>query len=268
MLVKALAIQSEDPALCELIQATQANIANFCRLHFLPFPANLDRSKDIKQIKRQNLLLTGDGKGPYREVSVERGVDIGGWSWDVKIADFNNDQWQDLYVTNGTWVPNEVTPSNLYFVNDGSGKFEEQSGPAGNEDYLITAGATVFDMDNDGDLDMITVPVNGPLAVFRNNLQAGNAISFEFADHAGNRMGIGNRIEIYYGENDDLKQMREVQLGGGFQSFDAPVAYFGLGDHEQVNRVKIYWSTGEATEITGPISTGNRYLVSRRSLEN
>ena len=44
---------------------------------------------------------------------------------------------------------------------------------------------------------------------------------------------------------------------------DAPIAYFGLGDFDQVDRVEIHWSTGERSEIQGDFAAGARYIVTR-----
>lgn len=100
------------------------------------------------------------------------------------------------YIVNGTWVTNEVSPSNPFFHNQGDGQFKEASGPFGLEDYLITATATAFDIDNDGDLDMVTNPVNGSATIFRNNAQNGNSIGFEFRDMAGKYFDINSFVEI------------------------------------------------------------------------
>jgi hypothetical protein len=141
--------------------------------------------------------------------------------------------------------------------------FSEQSGPFGLEDYLISAAATALDIDYDGDLDIITIPVNGPVQAFINNLQSGNAIGIEFRDHVGNYFGIGARVEISYGENGARRQMREVQSGGGFQSFDAPGVHFGLGDYDKVQAVSIFWADGGTTRIAKPLAAGAFYLIER-----
>jgi len=57
--------------------------------------------------------------------------------------------------------------------------------------------------------------------------------------------------------------MREIQASGGFISFDAPVAYFGLGQFTRVDRVEVEWSTGERTEIRGDFPAGARYVLRR-----
>ena len=121
MLVKDLAIQNNDPDLCALIPVNQARARQYCDIHFRKIrqPSAAELQESIPQILRRNVLLTPRGDGKYAERAVEDGLEIGGWSWDVKIADVDNDGWQDVYVVNGTWVPNEVSPSNLFFSQRG-----------------------------------------------------------------------------------------------------------------------------------------------------
>ena len=122
---------------------------------------------------------------------------------------------------------------------------------------------TYIDMDNDGDLDIITVPVIGPLNVYVNNEHENNAITFEFRDSKGNYFGIGNKIFIYYGENDERHQVREIKSGGGFLSFDAPIAHFGLGKYDKVNKVEVVWSTGEKTILDKEFFGNRKYVITR-----
>ncbi len=261
MLIKDLAIQKDDASICILIPATQPVPRSFCDLHFLTprRPTANEIEDSLQQILHQNVLLRWNGSA-YEDQAEMRGLDIGGWSWDTKFEDFDNDGDQDVFIANGTWVPNENSPSNLYFENDGTGHFTENSGPAGLEDYLMTAGATSFDMDNDGDLDMLTHTVNGPLQLFRNNSQR-QAIGFELRDFIGNRDGIGAKIMVT--DETGRTQRREIQLGGGFMSFDAPRAYFGLGDATTVRQARILWVDGAETVIQGPLLPGALYTVTR-----
>jgi hypothetical protein len=262
MLVKDLAIQNRDPSLCGLIPVNQPRAKQLCEIHFRPIrqPTQAELDETIPQILRRNVLLVRQDDGSYVDEAVKQGVQVGGWSWDTKVVDADNDGWQDIYIVNGTWVPNEITPSNLFYRNKGDGTFEEASGPFGLEDYLMTAASAAFDFENDGDVDFLTVPVNGPVMAFVNNASEGNAIAFAFEDRVGNRFGIGNRIEIRYGAG---KQTRELQLGGGFMSFDAPVAHFGLGEHETVDGVIVSWSNGGKTTIDTPLPAGALYRIAR-----
>lgn len=261
MLVKDLAIQRRDASICGLISADQPVPRAYCDLHFLPVrPITAAEAEDsIPQVLRSNVLLQWDGSA-YQDRAGNLGLEIGGWSWDTKLADFDNDGDLDVYVVNGTWVPNEVSPSNLYFSNDGQGHFTETSDIAGLEDYLMTAAAVQFDMDLDGDLDVLTHPVNGPLVLFRNNTQ-GHSLGVALKDMAGNRDGIGARV--YLTDMAGNTQFREIQLGGGFMSFDAPHAYFGLGTSTEASELRIVWADGTETKIKGPLKAGTLYHVSR-----
>ena len=96
-------------------------------------------------------------------------------------------------------------------------------------DCFATSGYSYIDMDNDGDLDIVSIPEVGPVYVYRNNLQSGNAMFVELTDYEGNRFGIGSTITIHYGPSGERHQMREIETRGGFVSFDAPIAHFGLG---------------------------------------
>ena len=160
-------------------------------------------------------------------------------------------------------MPNEVSPSNLYFENDGAGNFTETSGPMGLEDYLMTAAALSFDGDGDGDLDVLTQPVNGPVVFFRNNAQAPARLVISLEDHIGNRDGIGAVLSL--SDDQGNQQRRELQLGGGFMSFDAPRATFGLAPDRQAAALEIRWADGTETRINGPLETGQHYHLQRRA---
>ncbi|WP_420567653.1 CRTAC1 family protein [Thalassovita sp.] len=262
MLVKDLAIQKQDPSICALIPVEQKTTRALCDIHFKTFTSPLMEVFDttIRQIMRTNVLLNMQGDA-YVDTARDAGLEIGGWSWDTKIADFDNDGWQDVYIVNGTWVPNEVSPTNLFFRNNGDGTFAAETFSFGLDDYLMTASAVAFDMDHDGDLDILTHTVNGPLSLFVNGSQTGNAIAFELRDKHGNSHGVGARLVAEL--PDGTTMMRELQSGGGFMSFDAPVAHFGLGDAREITGLTVHWPDGGQTDITGPLAAGASYLIAR-----
>jgi uncharacterized membrane protein YraQ (UPF0718 family) len=260
MLVKDLAIQRRDPKVCALIPTSQPIPRAYCEIHFKPSPVPTSEAltQTQPQILRSNVLLRWNGSA-WKDVAEAKGLHVGGWSWDTKIADFDHDGLQDVYIVNGTWVPNEVSPSNLFFHNNGADGFTEASGPFGLEDYLMTAAATTFDIDNDGDLDLVTHPVNGPLVVFINTTQTPGVV-FALDDRRGNRDGIGAVLRLT--DNTGRTQMREVQLGGGFMSFDAARVHFGLGA-TQATRLQITWADGTSNIVDGPFEPGQLYTVTR-----
>jgi uncharacterized membrane protein YraQ (UPF0718 family) len=266
MMIKDIAIQNDNVGMCDLIPITQVRARQYCAIHFQPIRAMTPEEQDaaIPQILGRNVLLEPLGEGRFTETAEAQGLDVGGWSWDVSIADFDNDGWQDVYVVNGTWVPNEVTPSNIFLHNAQGSGFNEVTQAWGLQDFLITAAASVFDIDHDGDLDIVAVPVNAPAVVFMNNATAHQAISFELVDQIGNHDGIGARVEIRYGSEPVSSQVRELQLGGGFMSFDAPIAHFGLGVYESVSSITIRWADGGVSQIDDELAAGATYRLIRQ----
>jgi hypothetical protein len=95
------------------------------------------------------------------------------------------------------------------------------------ENFNMVVAYTYVDIENDGDLDIVTTG------------------------------------HIYYGENKERHQVRETKSGGGFLSFDPPVAHFGLGKYDRVNKVEVMWSTGEKTTIDKEFLANKRYAITR-----
>jgi len=264
MMIKDLAIQANNPANCELIPASQPRIRSFCEIHFLPARAMTLAEQDaaVRQILTRNVLLQQNVDGGFDERAEAMRLEIGGWTWDVSVADFDLDGLLDVYIVNGTWVPNEVTPSNIFLRNTGAGGFEEVTEASGLTDFLMTAAATTTDIDGDGDLDILTVPVNGPPVLFRNNRQGNGAVRFSFDDRVGNRSGIGARVTALYASG--VEHVRELQLGGGFMSFDDPSLVFGVPSGDTLETVRIDWPDGGSDRLDGPFEAGHAYEIARR----
>ncbi len=67
---------------------------------FIP-TADESLRRTMLQMARGNTLFANDGKGAFRDQGTEAGVAMGRWSWGSIFMDFNNDGWEDLFVTNG-----------------------------------------------------------------------------------------------------------------------------------------------------------------------
>lgn len=120
-----------------------------------------------------------------------------------------------------------------------------------------------MDIDRDGDLDIIANTLYGPFKVYWNNLKKQNGISFKLRDQMGNQFCVGCKITIYYGNG--KKQFREIKAGGGFHSFDAPEAHFGLGAHQKITSLSIRWSNGKTTQINQSLNANNEYEIKRKN---
>lgn len=220
----------------------------------------------LPQKDQGNVLLVQGENGQFEDRAEEYGVFDGRWAWSAKFADLNNDEWQDLFLVNGWWLETTMY-SNQFFLNRQGKGFESKESDFGLQSILKQHAFTYLDLDLDGDLDIITRSLAGDMQVWRNNLQDQQSITFEFRDQVGNVFGIGNKITIHYGDNEERHQVRELKAGGGFVSFDEPRVHFGLGSHGHVSRVVIDWADGGRTELPRPLTTGHHHIISR-TLEN
>jgi hypothetical protein len=254
--------RKKNEKLCDTLPVGWDYVRLFCHSHFKETftVTKEERQTFIPQKMRVNVLLKRNANNTFDDVAKPFGLDLSGWTWNAKFADLDNDGWQDLYAVNG-WVRRIRTESNYFYRNlEGKG-FEDITEKSGLGSLLNTVSYTYLDIDNDGDLDLIVVPIVGNLSVFINQSTANQSIAFELNDQKGNFYGIGSKIIIRYG--DGKNQMREIQASGGYLSFDAPVAYFGMGQEKSVKSVEIQWSTGEKTVLENEFKTGGKYVISR-----
>ena len=254
--------------LCALFPAAWDVFSFVCQHNYtardIPTSAQQEQSiPPLLELTTENVLLKAAQDGGFEDHAQARGISYGGWTWNAKFADLDNDEWQDLYIANGMFIQDK-RESNLFYRNRQGYGFSDDTAAAGLTAHSASSAYTYIDIDNDGDLDIILRTALGPVGVYINNTTTGNAIGFELRDHIGNRFGIGSKVIIHYGANAARHQMREIQASGGFISFDAPIAHFGLGDYDKVSRVEILWSTGERSMLAGPFATGSRYIVTRQ----
>jgi hypothetical protein len=266
------AMTARDRRLCRMLPATFPDQRMMCDAYVDYYEVRESRASGyryldqgaIEQAMQGNILLLGVEEGGFREAANAYGVDDGVWSWNAKFADLDNDEWQDIYITNGWWLENSIY-SNKFFHNDRGQRFRAEEKEFGLSSNLKESSYTYIDIDNDGDIDLVTRAMHGQINVFINNERHNNLITFSLNDERGNRFGIGTKLYIYYGKNQERHQVREIKAGSGYLSFDAPYAHFGLGSHTGINKLAIHWSTGEKTVIEKTFPANTKYILTRPS---
>lgn len=205
-----------------------------------------------------NRLYQNDGKGNFSDVTSDAGVREGFWGWGTCFADFNNDGWLDIFHTNGmtdgqsnddTSFSQFFTDPSRLFINNQDGTFSERALEYGLDHNKQGRGISCLDYDNDGDLDIL-IANNGlaPTLYRNNNLDGKNYLAVELIGQSPNAMAVGAKVWLTAG---GLTQFRELRLGSNYLSNDPLVQHFGLGDHNQISEVKIRWTDGTETVLTG-----------------
>jgi uncharacterized membrane protein YraQ (UPF0718 family) len=215
---------------------------------------------EIPSVKHTNLLFAPDGSG-FRDVTSAWRAGFGGWTWNAKFADLDNDTWQDLYVAQGSRLRPASVSATFYHNQQGT-RFSEETAKSGLKDHVPTGAYLYIDFDNDGDLDIITHPFQLTPVVWRND--SANRPGFQLAlddRRSANRTAVGARIEIR--APDGRLQARDVKGSGGYLSSDVPVAFFGLGDWPSVRSIEVRWPDGDSSTIDGLELGRGRYTLVR-----
>jgi len=206
----------------------------------------------------------------FSNVSRITGISSTDWSWGPLFADFDNDGLKDLFVTNGTRrevnnrdffnqiddafsldsdktlemslkIPSEKI-DNFIYKNNGDLKFKQANKDWGIAFEGFSNGVAYADLDNDGDLEIITNNIDDKASVFKNNSsKINNYITVNFKGVSNNKFGLGNRVFI---TANGKTQMQELTLTRGFQSSVAPELHFGLGQSECIEELKVVWPNG------------------------
>ena len=217
---------------------------------------------EIPSVAHHNIMFASDGKS-WSDATDLWKAGYGGWSWNAKFADVNNDGWQDLFIAQGTRL-RLYNPSNVLYLNKGGERLEEVTRAAGLEDHLPTAASLFLDYDEDGDLDLVTYPFQLTPVVWRNDTPPGRGFEVRLDDQrTANRYAVGARVVIR--SADGRRQTRDIKASGGHQSHDVLAARFGLGDWKQVASIEVTWPDGEKTQVASTPLEPGRYRLVRRA---
>ena len=104
------------------------------------------------------------------------------------------------------------------------------------------------DLDNDGDLDLVIVNLDGTPSVLRND--GGNRrnwLSVKLRGTKSNRLGLGARLRVRAGS---LHLTAEATTSGSLFSASDSRVHFGLGSEATVD-LQIRWPSGKVQSLAG-----------------
>ncbi|TSD66455.1 RNA-binding protein [Inquilinus sp. KBS0705] len=235
-----------------------------------------------KQFMR-NMLQLNNGDGTFSEIGQLAGVSNTDWSWCPLIADFDNDGYKDIFISNGYlrdytnkdflryWGDYKMkkamdrepallmdlvqampstTLSNYIFKNNHDLTFTDKKQDWGITQPGISSGAVYADLDNDGDLDIVTNNINNPASVFKNMSRETlntNYLAVNLSTKGSKLIAIGAKVYVYA---DNKVQYQEMNPNRGYLSCVSTVLNFGLGEQKQVDSVKVVWPDNSTQLLT------------------
>lgn len=236
-------------------------------------------------------MLQISHKGQYfHEEALKNQIADTDWSWAPLFADFDNDGQQDLFISNG--IPKR--PNGLDFKKYVSSAFKGKSEaeglnwlynaigemPDGNVSNQIYKGingdfsnktgewisdvpkisnASIYtDLDNDGDLDIVTNNFNQVASIYQNNTSETNSINVSLKYKDQNIEGLGTKVELY---NDGERQLKQVFKSRGFMSSIDGSLHFGLDSSIKVDSLVITWPNNKIQTVLNPTINSTVQLV-------
>ena len=167
--------------------------------------------------KTKSALYRNNRDGTFTDVTTKAGVGDIGWGMGVAVADYNNDGFEDLYVTC-------VGPNRL-LKNNGNGTFSDVGKTARVDDHRWSTGAAFVDYDNDGRLDLFVA--NYVAFDFKNPPEFGKGRLCQYKGipvQCGPRGLPGEGDTLYHNEGDGT--FSDVTKEAGVSD---PDGYYGMG---------------------------------------
>ncbi len=221
----------------------------------------------------RNCLQKNNGSGiNFSEVGLMAGVSATDWSWSPLFADFDNDGKKDLFVSSGivkrpvdldyirfvssmqmnkgldqTDAYDAETISKMpdgsshpfFFKNNNGHSFTDVSKEWGTGEMKgYYNGAAYADLDNDGDLDIVTNNINAPASILKNETVGKNYLTIQLKGDSLNQFAIGAKAYLFTKAG---MQYQQLMLTRGFQSAVEPLLHFGLDSFSAIDSILIVW---------------------------
>lgn len=229
-----------------------------------------------------NAFFRNDSSGSYTEISQEIGAE-NYWPWGVSVGDLNADGFTDVFIASGMSFPFRYGINTLLLNRRGQefvdsefvlGVEPRRSGRLAKPWFVLdcavedrwhrrcrkqgretvqtvwssrsSRSSVIFDLGQDGDLDVVTNEFNDVPLVLVSNLSDEKPdlryLKVDLVGAASNRDGLGARVTVHAG---DRTLTRVMDGQSGYLTQSSKPLYFGLGEAERVDSVAVEWPSGQ-----------------------
>ncbi|MFB3131613.1 MAG: CRTAC1 family protein, partial [Rhodothermales bacterium] len=236
------------------------------------------------------------GNGTFKEISDLIGAE-NYWPWGLSVGDLNADGYEDVFVASSMNFPFRYGVNTVLLNNRGAGFLDSEyilgveprqedrrltpwftldcsvedienlycrgrSGPVLVWAARGSRSSVIFDLDNDGDLDIVTNDFNSePMVLISNLADTNDALHFlkvKLIGTTSNRDGLGATVRVRAGGKTYVKVLDGQS---GYLSQSVYPLYFGLNDAEIVDEIEVQWPSGKKQVVSGPIATNTQIEV-------
>ncbi len=233
-----------------------------------------------------NAFYKNLGDGRFQEISDEIGAE-NYWPWGVSVDDLNADGYEDVFISASMNFPFRYGINSVLLNNKGESFLDSEfilgveprkdgrtkthwfdldcSGPdKGNPlcgkqtsrfsvmANLGTRSSAIFDVDNDGDLDIVTNELNSEPQILMSDLSTKmemHYIKIQLTGATSNRNGLGATVKVSAGGTTYTKCFDGKS---GYLSQSVLPLYFGLGEAKQIDKIEVSWPSGTKQVVEKP----------------
>ena len=251
------------------------------------------------QYTRNNLQFNRRN-GLFSEIGLYSGVAATDWSWAPLFVDFDNDGLKDLFVSNGipkrmndidyiNFVSNgdvqqkirennfgeknlslinkfpEIKLPNKFYKNNGDLSFTDEDNRIKGSVPTFSNGSVYADLDNDGDLDIVTNNIDAPALVYENkNSQPGkrSSVEIKLKGSSQNINAIGAKVIVY--ANNEIRTYEKNPVRGFMSSMEIPIL-IGL-EKTKIDSIFLIWPDNSYQSINLSADTSSITVVYKKGL--
>ncbi|MDX1383036.1 MAG: CRTAC1 family protein [Thermoanaerobaculia bacterium] len=242
-----------------------------------------------------NAFYENRGDGDFEEISDRIGAE-NYWPWGLSVGDLNADGFEDAFLASSMSYPYRYGPNSV-LLNDGGRGFVEAAfllgveprrdgttyipwfdldcagddqrhelcrghvGPITVWGTLGSRSSAIFDLDRDGDLDIVTNEFGHYPQVLRSDLAQRHPVRWlevELVGTTSNRDGLGASVTL---QADGKTQLRVNDGKSGYLSQSDQPLYVGLGEADSVDSIHVLWPSGREQRVEGGIAVGTRLTL-------